>query len=237
MVTLFYLLHGFICCILEKNYLGIKVDIFMTYFYNSIGWYGALFSNLSISINRFSAIAFITKYKSIWTTRRVRFIVLFCLIVGLLTELPVILLAPEAYIVEDKLSTAIAGTTEDKQAITTFNLIWSIGFIIIVMINYIITVCLSVIKRKSFINKKSKYIRDLKLLIQGIIVGIMLVIAEVAYYFPIFGDLSFFITSLLSAGLNPVIYFIIDSNLRKRVKGFFMVLKKNSNVVFAITKR
>lgn len=236
-VTLLYLLHGFICCNYGRNYLGIPFDKFLTYFYNSIGWYGGLYLNLTISLNRFTAIAFFSKYKLIWTSRIVKSLVLFCMVFGVITDLPVFLWAPEIYNIEEKGATAIVRTGKVKELMDNINLAWSIGLIAILITIYSLTVCLSVFKKKSLTSEKSKFVTDVKLLIQGIFVGIMLIVAEVAYYFPIFGDSSFLLTSILSAGFNPVIYIALDSKLRKQTLLFINSCKPRTTEVIFITSR
>lgn len=233
-VSLLYILHGFICCLVGGNYFGTSYDIGFTYLYNSCGWYSALFLNLSISINRFSAIAFFSQYKEIWTVKRIRCILLFSFVNGLLIELPVVLLAPEIYNVEEKVPTSIGRTAELTQIMDRVNLIFSIGLVAILILIYSVTVCLSVLRKKKFIGNIGKFIIDIKMLVQAMIVGILLIIAEVAYYFPIFNELSFVIFSILSTGFNPVIFLALDTKLRKMLSIFLKIHKDTTNDIIVI---
>lgn len=96
---------------------------------------------------------------------------------------------------------------------------------------HLISVALCILRYKSFVNVKQKYVREIKLLIQGTIVGIMLAITEIFYYFPVLGELTLMYVSILSASLNPIVYLIMDQRLREKVLFVFNSRPTSSAVV------
>lgn len=126
------------------------------------------------------------------------------------------------------------GGESRSDGLMLFDMISGYGGVLFITGLHVVSALLCVIRYKAFSHVKQKYIREIKLLIQGTFVGLMLLLCELLYYAPVAGDLTFLITSFLSTSLNPLIYLIMDNRLRKRL---LVVLRiKKEDLVYPLSR-
>lgn len=230
-ITLLYMLHGFICCLLNSNYLGINFDLALTYVYDSIGWYTAFYLNIFLSLNRLIAIAMYSRYKQIWTNNRTIAVVIFCYILGFITNIPYLVLTRLMFSLEDKRDMP---TVEiNSEAFEYFDLISGCSEGVFIFIVYLLSMVLSVIRIQKLSGIRKQYMREVKMLIQGMIIAAGLIFLEIMYYFPCLGDMSFVIPAIMATGFNPIIYITLDYKLRAKVFSLLKI-KKQTGVVSII---
>lgn len=235
-MSLLYLIHAFLCCVFNGNYLGMTFEFIITFIYDSF-WYNLLYVNLLISINRLSAVAFFHKYKQKWTVGAAKFLVGLCLLLGFASSAIFYSLAPFAYNVQYKVPMPYDFVNGNVELQTKIDMVLSFGTIFVIVAVYVGTVLLSIVNTKKFTGHARKsFIRELKMLVQCIIVVCVLICAEFFIYFPVIGDLTFIIAAVLTAGLNPVIYIILDTKLRKKFL-FIIKLRKNESAVFVLSHK
>lgn len=215
MITNIYVVHAFICCLFGYNYLGIFADRIITFLFASTGWYFGIYLNLFISLNRFVAIVFFVRYKQLWTNFRTKIFIFICLVMGLLTASPYTLLTT-IYSVPGK-TTSFQGSEKLAEIMTTFDFISSTGPAVIFLILYTTSVVFSVVRMRNFVGVKSKYVREIKMMIQGILIGAMIIIVDILSHTPAIGEMSWVLPTVLMTGLNPIIYIALDSRIRDRL--------------------
>lgn len=221
LVTVLYLLHGFICCYFNYNYLGITFDRIITYIYESVAYYSMLHLTVVMSINRLTAIILYKTYKQIWSPDKTLKIVVVCFVAGcLMTLLQYVLVSPTIYHLERK-SPLIKNETWNSTNWNKFDFLWSCGLALFVLTIYAAIVVISFV-RKYHINKiRVKHTRELKMTCQGVLVFVTLTFGNMSFYFRFMGDLTFVISALMSAVFNPFIYITMNENIRKKVLQLF----------------
>lgn len=222
LISLTIFLYDFIWCFCDNTKL-VTVDKITKFLYGGIGWYCSIYLNVFIALNRFVAIAFYSYYKRIWTRIRTKIIVTFCFISGLITNTIAVVLKKYAVVPEESLR--------------IFDMTLSCGLAIVIVLTYIISVGTSIVRMKSFIGAKGKYIREVKMLIQGIYLAVMLIFADVTFWFPFSDTQMLEITLILSAGSNPIIYLALDARLRLRFGQLWQIRKKVSVVISTFTNQ
>lgn len=228
-VILLYLYHGFFCCLFRGNYLGVTVDAIITFIMTSLGWFNGLYLKMFISVNRFVAIAMFDKFKQIWTLNRTRMLAASCTVLGVLSTVPYYIAPnPELYNVDYK-SPGPPEKARRTDFLILFDMISSNGSVVFIIGLHITSAALCIVRYKSFAHVKQKYVREIKLLVQGTFIGLMLAFSEMFYYFPVFGELTFIYVSILSTGLNPIVYLIMDRRLREKLLLVFSNINESSS--------
>lgn len=219
LTLIIYLYHQFFCCFFNGNYLGKTFDAVITFIFISIGWYSALYLNVLISLNRFSAIVLFSKYKLMWSENRSKVMVAVSAASGIGSTLFYFIPGPTIFDIETK---HIQPTTSSK-ARMIFDMISGYGSAIVILVIYSATTILCIVRYKKFShNIKKKYVREVKLFVQGIFIALLLTIQLTFYYFTVKireMDLSYFAT--VTTAINPIIALLINQRLREKLLQLF----------------
>lgn len=208
--------------LLGKTYYGLPIDNTLVIIYQACGWYYGLYLNISVALNRFFAVTFFTKYKTIFTIVRARILSVVCFIIAVLHH-------GSKYVFPN----AVPYVADLAFGNTVISL---------VLVSYLAAAIYCMVNLNHISgSSKIPYIREIKMLVQGTLISTLLFIVQIMYWFPI-TDLILKIVLMLATGLNPVIYLVMDDNLRQKVfkitklKSVMSVVgsKRSSNAVSAI---
>lgn len=216
MISFVMFTYDFFDCYYQNNFEGVLAAVVDALYY-SFGWWNIIFLNIAVSLNRFTAIVYFSRYRQVWTEPRTKLVVALCVILSLIpaTSHMLIVYGFPAYVYVEKMT----------------DIVFSCGITVIILLAiYFPSAVLSVVRMKKLVGVKVKYNREIKMLIQGIFIVTMLIIVDISYWLDIereTNDMLF----LLSSGLNPIIYLALDSRLRRKFLLTIHIVKNDDKTI------
>lgn len=234
-LEILYDMHLFVYRLVGVYYLG---EIFGKYFRLIAliyAWYTNMILHFFIGINRFCAVVCFQNYKQLFSKMITVAAVVISNTYGLLCTMPWVYYCgvtikskpnynPAEYLLNCHPSVEFVYKTLDV----------CVGFTIFatVLFCYIVAGSISVQRLKFFVGSKASYIREIKMMGQGIFLLLFLGIVLLVYYAPLPGmrvNAELFQTFYCS--INAIVYLMFDKKLRKHVRQLFICDPKRSNQV------
>lgn len=237
LINLFYISYRTLATYYDYLDMDVAVGKYVVILQNTIGWYGSFYLNVTIAINRFVAIAFPSSYKKIFSPLKTRFAVAVCYTLAVLSYMPFCALSSTLCPDYKKNVTRVVVINAAFNAYKTFQVsIIDIACILIVLI-YVCSALVSVRSLKSLNVNRTKYVIEVKLLAQGCLCAATMCIVGLQMFLgpTIVGPSVTKIFHTMYTGLNPVIYLLLDANLRKHLRLPVTFWKGESSSIYPST--
>lgn len=212
---LFRYVYSFIIS-LHRGYLfGEFFDGFMAAMAWSVGWHSVLTYQIFIGVNRFVAVVFYEKYKTIFTSNFTLFLVVICYASGLFSIAPLLVNHRMKYDFVKKYNVFVPDS-DSVRSFYCFDLVYACFAGCTVFILYVVAISVTKYKLKhlNFNLSRTAFIKEVKLMMEGFLVALTLVCQEVTFYFE-FNTVITLTFMLLHSGMTPFIYLSLDRKLRK----------------------
>lgn len=186
----------------------------------TIGWYGSFYLNLAVTINRFIAVAFFSSYKKVFSRLITRLTVVLCYVLGIISYTPFCVLSPNPLCPDyAKNGAPVQAKSEAFNAYKVFQVSVIDTICILIIFIYIFCVVISIKRLQSLHTRRTKYLREVKMLAQGCLCSVSLCIVGLLMFLgpAVTGGIVTKIFHIFYSGLNPIIYLLLDTNLRKRL--------------------
>lgn len=218
---LLYTIYAFIYDVVGFPYFGRVVDATFSFvLYFVLGWYSTQIYSVLLATNRFFAIVFFLLYKKTFSVKISLIWIIFCILLSFSLACPMWLYVQFLYIPKYKVGIFYPYTfsglfTGEYYTLRKCDEYFSYIVACYIMALYIFCVLYSMVKVKSFqSSSRSSYVKEMKMLFQGLTIGILLCSLSFMHWFTPPATLNRMGTWLYCA-LNPVIYLVFDGTLRK----------------------
>lgn len=215
-LKIIFVVRNFILDLIGYNFFPESIENLLLFFENSFGSLLSALLNLFISVNRFCAIVFFKDYQTLFTIKKAKIIILFGMIFG----------PPFCWI--NFTCTAFYDPTVQntvyrycRQSTVKFYYLFLSVFssilCISVLIIYAVALCFAYKRFKSTSASRIVFVREFKMLLHGVFLVVLMICIPVLAAFESTRTVGAAIFHIYIS-LNPVIYIIMDSKVRKHVR-------------------
>lgn len=228
--ALLYMLYGFVYDFVQVAYLSSTVDkILSMYLYWVCMQFSTQIYSAFIATNRFCAVTFLTKYKTVFTVKLSLILIGVNMFVSFLIVIPIQAVFGLRYQSIYK----FAGVDFFNLPVSLYPELLKLHVFLQFFpaflssyscILYIFSVIYSLRKYKTLPTSQKSYVKEMKLMFQGVLIAVV-TIATVSIHFVNPPALLNRMTDFVYCSLNPFFYLMMDSSLRKVAKKKFTVAK------------
>lgn len=214
-VMLIRFIYAFIISYNRRYVFGEQFDSFMATMAWSVGWHSVLTYQIFICLNRFVAIIFFDKYRSIFSRNLTLVVVVFCYFSGLITLGPMLVTHKMKYDFDSRMNLLVP---QDKETELFYflDVVYACltGVSVILLYATAIAVTKYKLKHLNVSSNRSGFIKEVKMMAQGFLVALTLICQEVNFYLH-WNTVVTLTFMLLHSGMTPLIYLALDNKLRK----------------------
>lgn len=234
-LEIIYDLHLFVNHWFDVYYLGEVCGKYFRLLALIFAWYTNILLHFFIGVNRFCAVVYFQKYKELFSKKVSISVIVISNVYGLFCSIPWVYYCGLTLTSKPNYNPAeYLLICHPSVEYIYYLLDVGVGFAVFttVLLSYIAAAIVSVIRLKSFVGSKSAYVREIKMMGQGVILILILGIVLIVYYVPIQGlRINAELVQTFYSSINAIVYLLFDDKLRKHVNRFIRCGKKSNQVM------